>query len=177
MAHFRPEARQRPRQVSEAHGPLWALRWTPWRCGGLGTNPEYALKSTDKFLTSLSTIQLRIRDQRKVPLLKFWVRRSSLRSLPQEAEANLVDWVWPATGNEEEGGEVGLVGAPPVAAQAETEEIRRRAGGCKKGSEQTRNVPSNQIDSILTSPLWISDLTHRTRAPACSAGVDPCTPR
>ena len=72
---------------------LWALPWTPPRLGGLGTNPEYAVKSTDKFLTSLSTIQVRIRDQRKVPLLKFWVRRSSLRPLPQEAEANLVDWV------------------------------------------------------------------------------------
>ena len=68
---------------------LWALPWTPPRLGGLGTNPEYAVKSTDKFLTSLSRIQLEIKDQRKVPVLKFWVRRSPLRSLPQRAEAAL----------------------------------------------------------------------------------------
>ena len=33
---------------------LWALPWTPRRLGGLETNPEYAVKSTDRFLTSLS---------------------------------------------------------------------------------------------------------------------------
>ena len=30
---------------------LWALPWTPRRPGGLGTNPEYAVKSIDRFLT------------------------------------------------------------------------------------------------------------------------------
>jgi hypothetical protein len=60
---------------------LWALSWTPLRLGGVGTNPEYAVKSTDRFLTSLARIQIDIRDQLKVPLLKFWVRRSPLRPL------------------------------------------------------------------------------------------------
>jgi hypothetical protein len=67
---------------------LWALPWTPRRLGGLETNPEYAVKSTDRFLTSLARIQVEITDQRKVPLLKFWVRRSPLRplTLPPWAE-------------------------------------------------------------------------------------------
>src|SRR5215470_3824592 len=67
---------------------LWAQPWTPLRVGGLGTNPEYAVKSTDRFLTSLSRIQVEIKDQRKVPLLKFWLRRSPLRqvTLPPWAE-------------------------------------------------------------------------------------------
>jgi hypothetical protein len=43
---------------------LWALPWTPPRLGGLGTNPEYAVKSTDRFLTSLSRIQVEIKNQR-----------------------------------------------------------------------------------------------------------------
>jgi hypothetical protein len=40
------------------------------------------VKSTDRFLTSLSRIQVEIKDQGKVPLLKIWVRRSPLRPLP-----------------------------------------------------------------------------------------------
>jgi hypothetical protein len=68
---------------------LWALPWTPRRLEGAGTNPEYAMKSTDRFLTSLARIQVEITDQRKVPLLKFWVRRSPLRPLPLRAGANL----------------------------------------------------------------------------------------
>jgi hypothetical protein len=70
---------------------LWALPWTPRRLGGVGTNPEYAVKSIDKFLTSPSRIQVEIRDQRKVPVLKFWVRRRPLRPLPRWAEAALGD--------------------------------------------------------------------------------------
>src|SRR5262249_38652021 len=58
---------------------LWALPWTPRRLGELGTNPEYAVKSTDRFLTSPSRIQVQVKDRRKVPLLKFWVRQRPLR--------------------------------------------------------------------------------------------------
>jgi len=65
---------------------LWALPWTPLRLGGLGTNPEYAVKSTDRFLTSLARIRVEIKDQRKAPLLKFWVRRRPLCPLPLWAE-------------------------------------------------------------------------------------------
>jgi hypothetical protein len=61
---------------------LWALPWTPRRPGGLGTNPEYAVKSTHRFLTALSRIKVEIKDQGKVPLLKIWVRQSPLRPLP-----------------------------------------------------------------------------------------------
>jgi hypothetical protein len=45
---------------------LWALPWTPLRWRGVGTNPEYAVKSTDKFLTSLYRIQVEIKDRGKV---------------------------------------------------------------------------------------------------------------
>ena len=41
--------------------------------GGVGTNPEYAVNSTDRFLTSLSRIQIEIKDEGKVSVLKFWV--------------------------------------------------------------------------------------------------------
>jgi hypothetical protein len=70
---------------------LWALPWTPWRRGGVGTNPENAVKSTDRFLTSLSRIQVEIRDQWKVLMLKFLVRRSAVRPLPSWADAALGD--------------------------------------------------------------------------------------
>jgi hypothetical protein len=46
---------------------LRALPRTPLRRGGLRTDPEYAMKSTDRFLTSLSSIQVEVKDQRKVP--------------------------------------------------------------------------------------------------------------
>jgi hypothetical protein len=68
---------------------LWALPWTPRRLGGVGTNPEYAVKSTDRFLTSPSRIRVEINDQRKVLVLKFWVRRSPLRPLPLWVEVLL----------------------------------------------------------------------------------------
>jgi hypothetical protein len=71
-----------PRRIAS----LWALPWTPVRLGGVGTNPEYAVKSTDRFLTSLSRIEVEIKDQRKVRLLKFWVRQSPVRPLPLWAE-------------------------------------------------------------------------------------------
>jgi hypothetical protein len=38
--------------------------------GGVGTNPEYAVNSTDKFLTSLSRIQIEIKDEGKVSVLR-----------------------------------------------------------------------------------------------------------
>jgi hypothetical protein len=41
---------------------LCALPWTPLRLGGVGTNPECAVNSTDKFLASLSRIQIEILD-------------------------------------------------------------------------------------------------------------------
>ena len=57
---------------------LWALARTPWP-GGPGTKPECSVKSIDRFPTSLSRIQVEIKDQRKVLLLKSRVRRSPLR--------------------------------------------------------------------------------------------------
>ena len=78
---------------------LWALPWTPQRLGGVGTNPEYAVKSTDRFLTSLSRIEVEIKDKRSGGLLlKFWLRRSPLRplSLPPWAEiagSGLAEWL------------------------------------------------------------------------------------
>ena len=81
---------------------LWALPWTPLRLGGVGTNPEYAVKSTDRFLTSPSRIQVQIRDQRKVPLLKFWVRRSPIRPLPLLPWEQDADTVWEAVGTKPE---------------------------------------------------------------------------
>jgi len=128
---------------------LWALPWTPRRLGGVGTNPEYAVKSTHKFLTSLSRIQIEIQDQRKVPLLKFWVRRSPLQPLPpwQKPLPGRLAQAWlsaryEARGNAEKRGEVGasLEAAAPA-----------------RGSEQTRNVPPNELDRSLTSQLRISD--------------------
>ena len=116
---------------------LWALPWTPRRWGGLGTNPEYAVKSTDRFLTSLSRIQVEIKDQRNVSLLKFWVRRSPVRPLPLWAEATLAGLAeaclaagYEAEGNTKNGGD--------------TRTFEEAASAAAKGSEQTRNVAGNQ---------------------------------
>jgi hypothetical protein len=51
--------------------PLWPLPRTPRRLGGIGTNPEYAVKSTDSFLTSLARIQVEIKGQPQVPMLRI----------------------------------------------------------------------------------------------------------
>jgi hypothetical protein len=50
---------------------VWVLACTTLWLGGVGTNPECAVKSSDKFLTSPSGIQVEIREQGKVPGLKF----------------------------------------------------------------------------------------------------------
>jgi hypothetical protein len=120
---------------------LWALPWTPPRLGGLGTNPEYAVKSIDKFLTSLSRTQNEIKDQRKVPVLKFWVRRSPIRPLPQRAEVALGHLVSLATGDEVEGnGEKrGDVGA--------TEETAAGWEGVRTDPE----CAAESTDTVLTS--------------------------
>jgi len=114
---------------------LWALPWTPVRLGGLGTNPEYAVKSTDRFLTSLSRIQIRVRDQRNVPLLKFWVRRSPRPplALPPWAEVGLrrLGRAWAA-----------LVDGELAKAEKRLEgDASLAAVPAGKGSEQSRNVP------------------------------------
>jgi hypothetical protein len=47
-------ARQRGKgrvKLRRRSASLWALAWTPRRLGGVGTNPEYAVKSIDRFLT------------------------------------------------------------------------------------------------------------------------------
>ena len=44
------------------------------------------MKSRDRFLTSLSRVQVEVNDQHQVPLLKFWVRWSPIRPLPPWAE-------------------------------------------------------------------------------------------
>jgi hypothetical protein len=43
--------------------------------GGVGTKPECVVNSTDKILTSLSRIQIEIKDEGKVSVLKFLVWR------------------------------------------------------------------------------------------------------
>ena len=119
--------------ASKSTGPsLWALPWTPQRLGGLGTKPEYAVKSTDRFLTSPSRIRVEVKDQHKVPLLKFWVRRSPLRPLPLWAEVDdgRLDQAWVALVDEGlENAEMHLDGDAPLAAAPAGE-----------GSEQSRNV-------------------------------------
>ena len=113
---------------------LRALPWTPVRLGGLGKNPEYAVKSTDRFLTSLSRIQIRVGDQRNVPLLKFWVRRSPRPSLalPPSAEVGLrrLGRAWAA-----------LVGSGLGKAKRLDEGAVMAVVPAGKGSEQSRNVP------------------------------------
>jgi hypothetical protein len=126
---------------------LWALPWTPPRLGGLGTNPEYAVKSTDKFLTSLSRIQLEIKDQRKVPVLKFWVRRSPLRPLPQRAEAALRHLVCLATEDEAEGN---------AEKRGDAGATQETAAGWKVVGTNPECAPKS-IDSILTSLSRISE--------------------
>jgi len=101
--------------------------------GGLGTNPEYAVKSTDRFLTSLSRIQVEIKDQGKVPLLKIWVRRSPLRPLPPWASlaAGRLAQAW-----------AGLVDEGLGNSEKDLDkEIALAAASAGKGSEQSRNVP------------------------------------
>jgi hypothetical protein len=109
---------------------LWALPWTPLRWRGVGTNPEYAVKSTDKFLTSLSRIQIEIKDQRKVPVLKIWVRRAPFGCCHEGQISG--DGLKP--------------GWPPGTKRGETQKSAGRwalalDAAAARGSEQTRNVP------------------------------------
>jgi hypothetical protein len=113
--------------ISEASGAqccLWPLPWTR-RWEGVGTNPECAVQSTDKFPTPPSRIQVEIRDLGKVPGLKSGCggRAPSAapgRGCPRRRRENT---------------------------QKRGEVRGRDPGGCGRGqkeSEQTRNVPSNQ---------------------------------
>jgi len=61
-------------RLPRRHASPWALSWTPERLGGLATKPEYAVESTDRFLTSLARIQVEIQD--KLSGVGFAVRRS-----------------------------------------------------------------------------------------------------
>ena len=126
---------------------LWAVPWTPPRLGGLGTNPEYAVKSIDKFLTSLSRIRVEIKDQRKVPVLKFWVRRSPLRPLPQRAEAALRHLVCLATEDEAEGN---------AEKRGDAGATQETAAGWKVVGTNPECVPKS-IDNLLTSLSRISE--------------------
>ena len=77
MLHLRPAVGKGVRSPRHS-ASLWALARTPWP-GGPGTKPECSVKSIDRFPTTLSRIQVEIKDQRKVLLLKSRVRRSPLR--------------------------------------------------------------------------------------------------
>jgi hypothetical protein len=101
--------------------------------GGLGTNPEYAVKSTHRFLTALSRIKVEIKDQGKVPLLKIWVRRSPLRPLPPWARLALGDLSRP--------GPVLWTKGWETRKRVLDKEIAVAAAPAGKGSEQSRNVP------------------------------------
>jgi hypothetical protein len=103
--------------------------------GGLGTKPEYGVKSIDRFLTSLSRIEIEVKDQWKLTVLTIWVRPKPLRPLPRRAEVTLrglaeasVVATSEAGGNAEKRGEGGLA----------------KTLGQQVGPEQTRNVPPNQ---------------------------------
>jgi hypothetical protein len=129
--------------VSRRSATLWAEPWTPLRMGGVGTNPEYAVKSTDRFLTSLARIRVEIKDQRKVPVLKLWVRRSPLCPLPRCVEATLGGFAqaWPdaarrAEGNAEKRGDAA---ASLDARRQQTP--RNKAGMCPRIKE----IPSSPL--------------------------------
>jgi hypothetical protein len=101
------------------------------RLGGFGTNPECAVKSTDRFLTSLARIQV-IRDQGKVKLLKFWVGRRGLRPPPPWAEVAATRLARAWAGRVDEGGN---------AEEGLNQDTASAAALAGKGWEQSRNVP------------------------------------
>jgi len=87
-------ARQRGKGRVKLHrrsASLWALAWTPRRLGGLGAKPVYAVKSTDRFLTCLSRIQVEIKGKPN-GLLKLWLRRSPLRVPPLPLWGEVAAW-------------------------------------------------------------------------------------
>jgi hypothetical protein len=87
-------ARQRGEGRVKLHrrsASLWALAGTPRRLGGLGTNPVYAVKSTDRFLTCRSSIRVQI-EGKPSGLLKLWLRRSPLRVPPLPLWGEVAAW-------------------------------------------------------------------------------------
>jgi hypothetical protein len=64
-------ARQHGKKVSSALGISMGAALHTRRVGGLGTKPECAVKSIDRFLTSLLRIQVDIKDQGKLPLAEL----------------------------------------------------------------------------------------------------------
>jgi hypothetical protein len=136
--------------------------------GGLGTNPEYAVKSTDRFLTSLSRIQVEIRDQGKVPLLKIWVRRSPLRALPPWARlaAGRLGQAWAGVVDE------GLGNSEKGFGQGDRP-------GCRAGWEGVGAKPECAVKSIDTSLTPVSRIQcealpdRRPAAPPLIPGRSP----
>jgi hypothetical protein len=127
----------------------------------LGTNPEYAVTSTDRFLTSLSRIQVEINDQRKVPVLKFWVRRSPVRPLPPWAKATVAGLAQACMadghkpeGNAEDGGNAS---AP-------------RDTAADKGVRTNPECAPESTDSILTAVSRIRIGTVKTERLVASSG-------
>ena len=73
----RPQNGEARRPV--VRGAVYAMGWTPWRRGGLETNPRYVVKTGLSKLTFLSRI--RITDANGTRLM-FWVRRPRRATLP-----------------------------------------------------------------------------------------------
>jgi hypothetical protein len=101
--------------------------------GGVGTNPEYAVKSTDKFLTPLPRIRVEPEGLTEGAGAEVLGTAEPLRPLPQwqRALSGGLAQVRLAAGYEPEGN------AKSAGRRALAERPRRRG----EGAEQTRNVP------------------------------------
>jgi hypothetical protein len=122
--------------------------WTPRRLGGLGTKPECSVKSIDRFPTSLSRIQVEIKGQGKVPLLK-----SRYGGAPSARDAGRPVQAW--AGLMDEGLENAEKGLDKDTALA--------AGPAGKGIETKPECAVKSTDGFLTSVLRI-EVKHRRQA-------------
>jgi hypothetical protein len=126
-----------------------ALPLTPPQLRGMGTNPECAVKSADRFLTFPSRIQVEIRNQGKVPVLKFGgydgepAAPAAATGTGQRQPLEIL--VWPATGYEAR-----------ETRRLDGGRYPRRAAANRQGVETNPECALKSIDIILTSPSRIS---------------------
>jgi hypothetical protein len=139
---------------------LWALPWTPRRWGGLGTNPEYAVKSTDRFLTSLSRMQVEIKEGAGAEVLGAAEFRSAAAAMGRGDSCGI--------GPSLSGRRAQTRGKRGK--RWECERSQRSRGGSQRVGTNPECAPES-TDSILTTLTRIRSEQRRRASGGCSGHV------
>jgi hypothetical protein len=91
-----PKTCQTPSGLPPSQASVWCLAWTPWRSGGLASEPRFAVKSMERQTSFLSSgAKIRIEDPNTHRRLVFWVRRrrGTKVRMPVTAWPEIAAWV------------------------------------------------------------------------------------